>query len=116
MKRLRSIASLFKWRLFEIPAPLAAFASTQALLRELCDWAGQFMRAGAPLARRVPGRLGWELRLVVQGVGTRFDSYFDRPWRADEARQSRLVLIGSELNAAVLQAELSAALSTPVAA
>jgi cobalamin biosynthesis protein CobW len=34
------------------------------------------------------------MRLVVQGVGTRFDSYFDRPWRADEARQSRLVLIG----------------------
>ena len=41
--------------------------ATQALLRELCDWAGQCMRSGAPLARRVPGRLGWELRLVVQG-------------------------------------------------
>jgi hydroxysqualene synthase len=41
--------------------------STQALLRDLCDWAGQCMRSGAPLARRVPGRLGWELRLVVQG-------------------------------------------------
>lgn len=25
------------------------------------------MLAGAPLARRLPGRLGWELRLVVQG-------------------------------------------------
>ena len=54
---------------------------------------------------------GVAMRLVVQGVGTRFDSYFDRPWRADEARQSRLVLIGSELNATVLQAELSAALA-----
>jgi cobalamin biosynthesis protein CobW len=54
---------------------------------------------------------GSAMRLVVQGVGTRFDSYFDRSWRADEARQSRLVLIGSELNAAVLQAELQAALS-----
>jgi squalene synthase HpnC len=41
--------------------------ASQALLRELCDWAGQCMRSGAPLARRVPGRLGWELRLVVQG-------------------------------------------------
>lgn len=62
---------------------------------------------------------GSAMRLVVQGVGTRFDSYFDRPWRADEARQSRLVLIGSELNAAVLQAELEAALAVitpPVAA
>jgi cobalamin biosynthesis protein CobW len=29
---------------------------------------------------------GVAMRLVVQGVGTRFDSYFDRPWRADEAR------------------------------
>ena len=59
---------------------------------------------------------GVAMRLVVQGVGTRFDSYFDRPWRADEVRQSRIVLIGSELNAAVLQAELSAALATPGAA
>jgi phytoene/squalene synthetase len=25
------------------------------------------MQAGAPLACRVPGRAGWELRLVVQG-------------------------------------------------
>lgn len=41
--------------------------ATQALLRELCDWAGTLMRQGAPLVHRVPGRLGWELRLVVQG-------------------------------------------------
>jgi len=41
--------------------------ATQALLRELCDWAGALMAEGAPLACRVPGRLGWELRLVVQG-------------------------------------------------
>jgi hydroxysqualene synthase len=34
---------------------------------ELCDWAGALMRAGAPLALRLPGRAGWELRLVVQG-------------------------------------------------
>lgn len=42
-------------------------ASSQALLRELCAWAGALMQQGAPLALRVPGRLGWELRLVVQG-------------------------------------------------
>ncbi len=29
--------------------------------------ARRMMSAGAPLARRVPGRAGWELRLVVQG-------------------------------------------------
>jgi squalene synthase HpnC len=42
-------------------------AATQALLRDLCAWAGDLMRQGAPLARRLPGRIGWELRLVVQG-------------------------------------------------
>ncbi len=41
--------------------------ASQALLRELCLWAGALMAEGAPLACRVPGRLGWELRLVVQG-------------------------------------------------
>lgn len=40
--------------------------ATQALLRDLCQWAGALMQQGAPLACRVPGRLGWELRLVVQ--------------------------------------------------
>ncbi|MDT7835243.1 squalene synthase HpnC [Aquabacterium sp. OR-4] len=40
---------------------------SQALWRELCTWAGTLMHQGAPLALRVPGRLGWELRLVVQG-------------------------------------------------
>jgi cobalamin biosynthesis protein CobW len=59
---------------------------------------------------------GAAMRLVVQGVGTRFDSYFDRPWSLGENRQSRLVLIGSELDEAVLQAELDAALAAPVAA
>ena len=41
--------------------------ATQALLRDLCQWSASLMQAGAPLACRVPGRLGWELRLVVQG-------------------------------------------------
>ncbi|MCM3566045.1 cobalamin biosynthesis protein CobW [Hydrogenophaga intermedia] len=52
---------------------------------------------------------GAAMRLVVQGVGTRFDSYFDRPWGADEPRESRLVLIGAGLKAAALQAELDGA-------
>jgi hypothetical protein len=37
------------------------------LLRDLCGWAATLMQQGAPLACRVPGRLGWELRGVVQG-------------------------------------------------
>lgn len=40
---------------------------TRALVRELCDWAQALMQTGAPLAMRLPGRAGWELRLVVQG-------------------------------------------------
>jgi cobalamin biosynthesis protein CobW len=56
---------------------------------------------------------GAAMRLVVQGVGRRFDSYFDRAWAIGEDRQSRLVLIGSELDEAVLQAELEAALAVP---
>jgi hydroxysqualene synthase len=42
-------------------------AAEKDLVRELCRWAGALMREGAPLARELPGRAGWELRLVVQG-------------------------------------------------
>lgn len=38
-----------------------------ALVADCCDWARASMRAGAPLVHRIPGRAGWELRLVVQG-------------------------------------------------
>ena len=41
---------------------------------------------------------GKPMRLVVQGVGSRFDSYFDRPWSADETRATELVMIGSHLD------------------
>ena len=40
---------------------------SRALVATLCDWARELMLKGAPLALRVPGRAGWELRLVVQG-------------------------------------------------
>ena len=33
----------------------------------LGSWAQALMLQGAPLATQVPGRAGWELRLVVQG-------------------------------------------------
>jgi cobalamin biosynthesis protein CobW len=41
---------------------------------------------------------GKPMRLVVQGVGRRFDSYFDRPWAGDEKRVTELVFIGSHLD------------------
>jgi len=37
------------------------------------------------------------MRMVLQGVGTRFDYYFDRKWKEDEARKTRLVVIGKDL-------------------
>ena len=33
-------------------------------------------------------------RLLIQAVGPRLNSYFDRPWRADEKRSSEVVVIG----------------------
>jgi cobalamin biosynthesis protein CobW len=37
---------------------------------------------------------GKPMRLVVQGVGRRVAHHFDRPWRAGEARDGKLVVIG----------------------
>lgn len=37
------------------------------------------------------------MRMVLQGVGNRFDSFYDRFWASDEPRQTRLVFIGREL-------------------
>ncbi|AOJ45226.1 cobalamin biosynthesis protein CobW [Burkholderia thailandensis] len=54
---------------------------------------------------------GAPMRLVVQGVGRRFDSYFDRRWREGEAHRSRFVLIGEGLDAAALQRAFDAALA-----
>jgi hydroxysqualene synthase len=41
--------------------------ATRALVRGLVAWARALMLEGAPLVHRMPGRMGWELRLVVQG-------------------------------------------------
>lgn len=48
------------------------------------------------------------MRLVLQGVGQRFDSFFDRPWNPEEPRQTKLVFIGQSLD----QSELEQVLST----
>lgn len=42
-------------------------APVRALVAEQAQWARALMLQGAPLVHRVPGRMGWELRLVVQG-------------------------------------------------
>jgi cobalamin biosynthesis protein CobW len=56
----------------------------------------------------VPGK---PMRLLIQGVGSRFDKHFDRAWAAGEARSTRLVLIGQALDAGLLESQLRAALT-----
>ena len=48
------------------------------------------------------------MRLVMQGVGKRFDQFYDRPWRAEELKQTRLVFIGRALDAAQIETRLTA--------
>ncbi len=50
------------------------------------------------------------MRLVVHGVGKRFDSYFDRHWQAGEPQHTRLVFIGQALNQAAITAFLQSRL------
>ncbi len=50
---------------------------------------------------------GKPMRLTLQAVGPRVDSYFDRPFASGEARQTRLVVIGQ---AGLDQAAITAAL------
>lgn len=47
--------------------PAALTPAVRALLAEQSAWARTLMQSGAPLVHRLPGRIGWELRLVVQG-------------------------------------------------
>ena len=39
----------------------------RAQIAEMVGWTRELMHAGAPLVHAIPGRAGWELRLVVQG-------------------------------------------------
>lgn len=46
------------------------------------------------------------MRLVLQGVGNRFDSFYDRFWKDGELRETRLILIGRELDGAEVEQKL----------
>jgi squalene synthase HpnC len=48
-----------------------------ALMRAQTQTARRLLQSGAPLAHRLPGRAGWELRLVIQG-GLRILERIDR--------------------------------------
>ena len=88
--------------------------AARSLIRAECDWARELMLSGASLAHRVPGRAGWELRLVVQGglrildkiAALDFGTTVTRPrlhttdavvmlWRALQMRAQPAALAGS---------------------
>jgi cobalamin biosynthesis protein CobW len=51
----------------------------------------------------VPGKA---MRMVLQGVGQRFESFFDRAWRPAESRVTQLVIIGQDLDEVAIRAKL----------
>ena len=46
------------------------------------------------------------MRMVFQGVGNRFDYFFDRPWQATESRETQLVFIGKDLDSQIINQSL----------
>ena len=90
------------------------FVSFVATLGPIADPAGLEGRIRAVAAAhdvlRMKGFLdvpGKGMRHVVQAVGPRVERWFDRPWRADEARESRLVVIGQKgIDASAIRAAL----------
>jgi cobalamin biosynthesis protein CobW len=52
------------------------------------------------------------MRMVVQGVGQRFETYFDRHWANGEKRGTTIVLIGEGLDSSAIQAALAGAAVT----
>ena len=48
----------------------------------------------------IPGK---PMRWLLQGVGRRLESHFDRAWKPGEERRTRLVFIGQELNEQALR-------------
>ncbi|MBJ7901530.1 MAG: cobalamin biosynthesis protein CobW [Cyanobacteria bacterium RI_101] len=46
------------------------------------------------------------LRLTLQGVGARWETFYDRPWRREEIRGTRLVFIGRNLDVQAVERRL----------
>src|SRR5215831_15957964 len=90
------------------------FESFVVITRPVCDSQAFLARLHATIAAhdvlRVKGFIDVsdrDRRLVVQAVGDRLQRHFDRPWRLDEKRQTRLVVIGRKgLDRAAITAAL----------
>jgi cobalamin biosynthesis protein CobW len=79
------------------------FVTFIVTLGEVDDRAALLSRIENTIARHDILRLkgfvdakGSPSRLLVQAVGPRLNSYFDRPWKAGEARSTQLVVIGEK--------------------
>jgi hydroxysqualene synthase len=66
-------------------------AASQAMVADLTRWAEDLMNSGRPLIHQLPGRLGWELRLVIEG-GTRIIAKIRRMDHRTLSRRPRLML------------------------
>ncbi|MFC5045035.1 cobalamin biosynthesis protein CobW [Aquimarina hainanensis] len=55
---------------------------------------------------------GKPMRMIVQGVASRFENYFDRRWNAEDTRATRLVIIGEKLEEKVVLETLESYLKT----
>lgn len=53
------------------------------------------------------------MRLVLHGVGKRFDYFYDRPWKPEESRQTKLIVIGKDLDPDQVQAVVLGATMSP---
>ena len=88
-------------------APIAPVRNVAAFVARLADIAARHdilrMKGFVDVA-------GKPMRLLVQTVGGRIQHHFDRPWREDELRASRLVVIGQK---GLSQPAILAALSAP---
>jgi phytoene/squalene synthetase len=71
-------------------------AAVRKLISEVTAWARALMMQGAPLVHRVPGRGGWELRLVVQG-GLRIIDKIERMDHATLRQRPRIVKMDAPL-------------------
>jgi len=69
---------------------IAPVASPEALVARLAEVAAAHDVLRIKGFAEVAGR---PMRLLVQGVGTRFQHQYDRPWRPGEARAGRMVVI-----------------------
>lgn len=48
------------------------------------------------------------MRMVLQGVGARFDQFYDRSWQPEEPQETQLVFIGRDLDGSRIESQLAA--------